>query len=183
LSSVDSLLILGKERRTGNDDLSDDNLRLCWFGASLVSEKEELNEKILERSSVFLLCAFLATAIECNSMRAQTKGPEEVVRLDPAIEGILAADTKLELLQGEGSFEGGEGPVWVQRRESRYLLFSDTSGNPIFEWTPSCLKYPCPADGKLSVFLEYSGYKDATRVGSKDANGARLYGSNGLTID
>ena len=133
--------------------------------------------------SAFLLSVFLGMVIECNPLRAQTKGPKDIVRLDPALEEILAADTRLELLQGEGSFEGGEGPVWVGRKGSGYLLFSDTSGNRIFKWTPSCLRYPCPADGTLSVFLEHSGYQDATRVGSKDANGTRLYGSNGLTFD
>ncbi len=121
-------------------------------------------------------------AIECNSIRAQTKGPQDIVKVNLALEEILAADTGLELLQGEGSLEGGEGPVWVQRKGAAYLLFSDPSGNQIFKWTPSCSRYPCPAEGKLSVFLEHSGYKDATRVGSKDANGTRLYGSNGLTF-
>jgi gluconolactonase len=122
-------------------------------------------------------------AIGCNSMSAQTQRSRDIVRLAPALDGVVSADTKLELLQGEGSFEGGEGPVWVQYGKSGYLLFSDTNGNQIFRWTPACFKYPCPPDGKLSVFLEHSGYNDASRIGGKDSTGARLYGSNGLTLD
>jgi gluconolactonase len=114
---------------------------------------------------------------------AQSQSAGVVVRLDPGLDQVLASDAKLELLQGEGSFEGGEGPLWIQRGQSGYLLFSDVSGNRIMQWLPSCFTYPCPPDGKLSVFLEHSGYADATRVGSVDSSGAHLYGSNGLTLD
>jgi gluconolactonase len=137
----------------------------------------------MKRLAPYLLCASLALAIEWNPMSAQTQRSGEIVRLSPALDGIVSADTKLELLQAEGTFEGGEGPVSVQHGRSGYLLFSDTSGNRIFQWTPACFKYPCPPDGKLTVFLEHSGYKDASRTGSKDTNGERLYGSNGLTFD
>jgi gluconolactonase len=117
------------------------------------------------------------------SARAQSPTASGIVRLDPSLDQIFSADAKLELLKGEGTFEGGEGPLWIQDGESGYLLFSDTSGNRIFQWTPDCFIYPCSADGKLSVFLEHSGYADASRVGSVDASGAHLYGSNGLTLD
>jgi gluconolactonase len=107
----------------------------------------------------------------------------EIVRLDSSVDHILAADAKMELLQAEGVFEGGEGPLWVQQGQSGFLLFSDVGGNRIFQWTPACFKYPCPTDGKLSIFTDHSGYADASRKGSVDASGARLYGSNGLTLD
>jgi gluconolactonase len=135
----------------------------------------------MKRARLYVLCVSLAMAV--HSMSAQTQRPGEIVRLDAALNRIVPPDAKLELLQGEGSFEGGEGPVWIQQKKSGYLLFSDVSGNRIFQWAPACFKYPCPPDGKLSVFLEHSGYKDASRLGSKDASGVRLYGSNGLTLD
>src|ERR1700681_3248940 len=124
-----------------------------------------------------------AIAILWFSVHAQSMSPGAIVKLDPSLDQILAPDAKLELLKGEGSFEGGEGPLWMERGESGYLLFSDVSGNRIMQWTPDCFKYPCSTDGKLSVFLEHSGYRDASRVGSMDASGAHLYGSNGLTLD
>ena len=134
----------------------------------------------MKKLSLYMLCLSLVTAIH---VRAQSQTVSGIVKLDPSLDQIFPADAKLELLKGEGSFEGGEGPLWIQRGESGYLLFSDVSGNRIFQWTPSCFTYPCPPDGKLSVFLEHSGYADASRVGSVDASGAHLYGTNGLTLD
>ena len=130
-----------------------------------------------------LVCSSLVLAMFWVPARAQSPAPSGIVKFDPSLEQILPADAKLELLQGEGAFEGGEGPLWIQHGEKGYLLFSDTSGNRIFQWTPNCFTYPCSPDGKLSVFSDHSGYADATRVGSADATGAHLYGSNGLTLD
>jgi gluconolactonase len=134
-----------------------------------------------------LLCAFcLAIMIEAGWSvgSAQTPGaPGDIVKMDPGLDAILAPGTKLELLKAEG-FEGGEGPIWVREGKSGYLLFSDVPGNRIFEWKPNCFKYPCPLDsGTLSVFLQHSGYKDPSLVGNKDAKGAPLRGTNGLTRD
>src|SRR5581483_1314749 len=76
-------------------------------------------------------------------------------------------------------FEGGEGPVWVPDGKAGYLLFSDIPGNRIYKWVPDCSSYPCPPSGKLSVFLEHAGYKDASRTAPSGANA----GTNGLTLD
>jgi gluconolactonase len=137
----------------------------------------------MRRISLHLLCLSLVMGMFWFSARAQSPTAGAVVKLDPSLDQILSADARLELLQGEGSFEGGEGPLWIQKGESGYLLFSDVGGNRIFQWTPGCFKYPCPPDGKLSVFVDHSGYADPARVGSVDAGGAHLYGSNGLTLD
>jgi gluconolactonase len=137
----------------------------------------------MRKLSRCMLCLPFALTALWFSVRAQTPAAGNVVKLDPGFDQILSPNAKLELLQGEGSFEGGEGPLWMQRGESGYLLFSDVSGNRIMQWTPNCFKYPCPPDGKLSVYLEHSGYADSSRVGSVDSSGAHLYGSNGLTLD
>jgi gluconolactonase len=131
----------------------------------------------------YLLCLPLATAILCFSVHAQSMNAGAIVKLDPSLDQIVPLDAKLELLKGEGSFEGGEGPLWIQHGESGYLLFSDVSGNRIMQWSPDCLKFPCSGHGKLSVFLDHSGYADPSRVGSVDGSGAHLNGSNGLTLD
>lgn len=111
----------------------------------------------MRRISMYLLCLSLAIAKCQFSARAQSPTAGAIVKLDPSLDQILSADAKLELLQDEGAFEGGEGPLWVQQGESGYHLFSDVGGNRIFQWTPGCFKYPCPPVGKLSVFVDHSG--------------------------
>ena len=138
---------------------------------------------IMKTISRYLLGLFCVTGMTWCPARAQSPTAGPVVKFDPSADQIFPADAKLELLKGEGTFEGGEGPLWIQHGESGYLLFSDVGGNRIFQWTPECFNYPCSTGGKLSVFLDHSGYADASRTGSVDATGAHLYGSNGLTLD
>jgi gluconolactonase len=100
-----------------------------------------------------------------------------VIRLDPALDASISPNAKPELLKGE-YFGAVEGPVWVGT-DGGYLLFSDMAANVIYKWTP---------DGRLSVFLEKSGYtgNDLNNVGGQYTNGRLhllLIGSNGLTLD
>ena len=69
-------------------------------------------------------------------------------------------------------------------RESPAISYSATSAEiASFSGRPAVSNIPVRPDGKLSVFTDHSGYADASRVGSVDASGAHLYGSNGLTLD
>ena len=99
-----------------------------------------------------------------------------IVKFYPGLDAILSADAKLEKLTAEG-FAGGEGPVWVSTGKTGYLLFSDIPGNKIFKWIPDCFAYPCPATGKVSVYLEHAGNKDGVKPGEMGR------GSNGVTTD
>ena len=117
-----------------------------------------------------------------NTANPQAPAGTNFFKFDPALDAILAPDAKLEMLKAEG-FEGGEGPVFFSEAKGGYLLFSDVPGNRIYKWMPTCYGAPCPPAGTLSVFQEHSGYKDASRIGKTDANGKRLNGSNGLTLD
>jgi gluconolactonase len=119
----------------------------------------------------------LTIALACSTASGQTSDSSPIVKMDPALDAIVPAGARVEMLKAEG-FEGGEGPVWVQTGKTGYLLFSDIPGNRIYKWVPACFSYPCPADGMLSVFLEHAGYKDASRTGP---NGRA--GTNGLTLD
>ncbi|MSO21341.1 MAG: SMP-30/gluconolactonase/LRE family protein [Acidobacteria bacterium] len=112
-------------------------------------------------------------------MRAQTpQSPAPtpaLIRLDPALDKIIAADAKIEKI-AEG-YRFTEGPVWV--RKGGYLLFSDIPANKIHQWTP---------DGKVSVYLDPSGYTggDTTGVGREVNEGGEVFynlGSNGITLD
>jgi gluconolactonase len=86
-----------------------------------------------------------------------------IVRLDPAIDAIVPADTKIEKLAG--GFQFTEGPVW---HPDGYLLFSDPNANTIYRWSP---------EGAVSVYRTKSGYSGF------DIGRYRQPGSNGLTID
>jgi gluconolactonase len=85
-------------------------------------------------------------------------------RLDPAVDGIVPLDAKIEKIAAGFLFT--EGPVWS--REERSLLFSDPDDNLIYRWTP---------DFTLSVFRPHSGYKGV------DVGAYHQPGSNGITID
>ena len=86
-----------------------------------------------------------------------------VVRLDPALDKLIAPGAKLERL-AEG-FNWSEGPVWV--KDGDYVLFSDVPENVIHKWSEK--------DG-LSIWLKPSGYTGGIPRGGG-------MGSNGLTLD
>ena len=131
----------------------------------------------MKKLSLFMT-ALIVIAVSAGSAAAQTTN-SGIVKFDAALDAIVPADAKLEMLPAEG-FEGGEGPVWIQSGKTGYLLFSDIPGNRIYKWIPDCFSYPCPATGKLSVYLEHAGNKDASPSGT----GAGMSrGTNGLTTD
>ena len=86
-----------------------------------------------------------------------------VVRLSPALDGIIARGARLEKLAG--GFQFIEGPVW---HPDGYLLFSDPNANTIYRWSP---------EGAVSVFRTKSGYTGF------DIGEYHQPGSNGLTLD
>jgi gluconolactonase len=107
---------------------------------------------------------------------AQAQDWNFVARLNPALDDIVGSDAKVEKLAE--SFGFLEGPVWV--RKGAYLLFSDIPANLIYKFNPS--------DGKVSVFLPYSGFTgtDSSNAGMQLNNGkgtVTLLGSNAVTID
>lgn len=117
---------------------------------------------------LFLLLASLGATAQEN---------RAVVRLDPALDAIVARDARVERVATGFGFT--EGPVWVRR--GGFLIFSDIPANVIHRLNP--------ADGVVSVFLDKTGFTgaDATDVGGEQTNakGERIYliGSNGVTVD
>jgi gluconolactonase len=95
--------------------------------------------------------------------RATDPGVGAIVRLDPALDGIVAPGARLERVAG--GLRSGEGPVWMPEG---YLLFSDFNANLIYRWT---------ADDGLSVFRSKSGYAGF------DIAQYVLPGANGLAVD
>lgn len=128
--------------------------------------------------ALFSISALFVVASGLGLVSAQTPTGRAIRRLDPALDAIVSTSAKLELLKGD-YFGITEGPLWIQDGASGYLLFSDVGANVIYKWTP---------DGKLSVFLERSGYtgKDISSVGNIVNNGrlnVATSGSNGITMD
>ena len=134
----------------------------------------------MKRLWIFLLSVFLVVAIGFGLLRAQTQSGSSIIRLDSALDSIVSANAKVEVLKDD-YFGLSEGPLWVQEGQTGYLLLSDIGSNNIYKWTP---------DGKLSVVLEKTGWSgtDTTNLlGYISSFNGRIYtvafGSNGLARD
>jgi gluconolactonase len=95
----------------------------------------------------------------------------EIVRLDPALDGVIPADARIEKVAEGLTF--GEGPVWDPEGS---LLFSDPNENTIYRWSP---------DDGISVFRVNSGYAggDIGTYGQPGSNGLTFDPEGRLTID
>jgi gluconolactonase len=114
--------------------------------------------KTLPRCSAFVL---LAAAMIASSGPAYS---QEVQKLDPALDQIVAPGTKAEKVVG-GFNKWTEGPAWTRQGS---LIFAEIPANNIDLWIP----------GKGSqVFIHPSGYEGS------DVYGGPEPGSNGMTID
>ena len=124
-----------------------------------------------------IVALVMALTVDLWSAQSQGGAPFRIEKLDPALDDIIAADARLELLGDK--FALTEGPLWVPQGGGGYLLFSDNAANVIYKWAP---------DSPLSVFLENSGFtgKDNSNVGAQTVAGRvaiLLIGSNGLALD
>lgn len=103
----------------------------------------------MKKSSI---CLLLVMGLGLSFLTAQTPTPagnvNAVVRLDPALDGIISANAKLEAVR-EDYFAFTEGPVWMPEAGGGYLLFSDLPANKVYKWDPK---------GGLSIFLDRSGF-------------------------
>ena len=112
-----------------------------------------------------LVAAFGVLTIGLALARAQTQEPI-VVKLDPALDGLVSTDAQLQPVKSGFGFT--EGLTWFQQGNTGYLLFSDIAANVINKMTP---------DGAVSVVVDQSGYHgpwtgDALmRVGHSQNNG------------
>jgi gluconolactonase len=117
---------------------------------------------------LLLLTSMLSGCGNKNSETTETASSEPqslatVERIDPALDLLINADAKAEIL-AEG-FEWSEGPLWLEDQQA--LIFSDVPANIIYKWTEE--------KGK-ETYLSPSG-----RTGSMPYGGEP--GSNGLTLN
>ena len=120
----------------------------------------------------------LASLLYMNIDRILAADPPRTIgsieRLDPALDKLVPANAKLEVI-GEG-FAWCEGPVWVRTNTppfrggdggGGFLLFSDIPNNAIMRWDEK---------SGVKLYLKPAGYTgDSPRGGES--------GSNGLTLD
>jgi gluconolactonase len=111
----------------------------------------------------------------CGWVSAQIAA-SDVVRVDPALDGVVSADAKLEVVKGDYFGMLGK-PVWVPDAQGGHLLIGDPAANAIYKWTPG---------GGLSVFLQPAGVTKDSNAGAHVNNG-RLnilaVGAWGLALD
>lgn len=102
-------------------------------------------------------------SMSTHNIIAQSKTIGKIDRYDAALDKILDAITKIEVL-GEG-FVWSEGPVWV--KDGGFLLFSDVPTNTIYRWKKG---------EEITEFLKPSGYTGISPYSDEP-------GSNGLIIN
>ena len=111
---------------------------------------------------IFLLasCGESAPA-ELANIGTSKAGAGSIVRIDPALNALIAADATIEKVSGGFTFT--EGPVW--HRGPGHLMFSDLRNNAIHIWNN---------ENGLSTFMQpvFEGISETNSVGS-----------NGLNID
>jgi gluconolactonase len=132
-----------------------------------------------------VLLSFLSILLPVLSVpAAPTPDDAPVVRLDPALDDVISTDTKLVLVRD--GFGTTEGPNWIRKGDTGYLVFTDIAANVIYKLT---------ADGQLSVIEDHAGYTkyDVWNVAREKTNGRdpqdplfRKFfeiGANGLSVD
>jgi len=109
--------------------------------------------------------------------QTQAEAPFRIVKMDPALDAIIAPDAKLDTVADHIGIS--EGPLWVSEGTGGYLLFSDLTADRIYKRS---------ANGALSVFLDkiYDG-PDFLNAGQQTVSSGGMaviiIGSNGLTLD
>jgi len=131
----------------------------------LIPQTANMNGPTMTRLQRFvptvLSFVFLLTTIQVTS--AETIG--RIERLDEALDALVAADSKIEVLAS--GFTWTEGPVWVADDSGGHLLFTDIPRNSIFRWT---------AARGIELFMNPSGYTGVSYYGLEP-------GANGLALD
>lgn len=116
---------------------------------------------LLHLPLIALLTVGLVVAACSTTKEIKTTGTIE--RLDPALDAIIAADAKIEVI-AEG-YTWSEGPVWIESQ--KMLLFSDVPENIVYKWTE---------EKGAEKYLSPSGFTGSSTRSQEP-------GSNGLLLD
>ena len=116
--------------------------------------------------NIRLLCVSLL-AVAFIPVGAQTQSKESVIRLDPALDAIVAPGTMVETLKEGFGFINGI--LWVREGNTGHLLVSDIPANVVHKWTP----------GAMTVFLDRPDWTTVTEARPANVR----FGANGITMD
>jgi gluconolactonase len=126
------------------------------------------HHSILFAFFILLSCTSPKEKIMESSPKFQIIGLVE--RLDSAVNSLIPADAKIEVLAS--GFEWAEGPLWLEDQQA--LIFTDVPTNKIWKWTEK---------DSLSLFLTPSGYLgDRTDKNEPGANGLALDAAGNLIL-
>ncbi len=143
-------VVLTRDARPG------DQFQLAIFGMNAPVSNPPVNFIWIRSATLDLYTA--------EQARVGREAGGKLTRLDPAFDGLVDRNAKIEKLAG--GFEFVEGPVW--NAEGGYLLFSDPNTNNIYRWSP---------DGQVTIYRTKSGYAGV------DIGEYHQPGSNGLALD
>src|SRR5215467_6067999 len=131
-----------------------------------------------ERMRALTTILLTATALSLASTSTATMAqPASIVeRLDPALDALVAPDTKIEKIHEDDQFF--EGPVWHHGADGNFLTFSDLISNRVDKWDP--------ATKQVTTYIAdvWKG-KDNSNAISQQRNGKAYVqvGPNGETLD
>jgi gluconolactonase len=123
---------------------------------------------------LFLSAALMALALGLPSSQAQA--PSVIEKLDPALDALVAPDTKVEKIHEDDQFF--EGPVWHHGRDGSFLTFSDLISNRVDKWDPKTRQVTTfiadvwKGKDKSNAIVQQRNGKDYVQVGP-----------NGQTLD
>lgn len=138
------------------------------------------------RRLLLSMCVFIASSPVAlmRFAKAQSTDVQTVVKFDSSLDDLISPDAKLQLLGSD--FGITEGPNWVAKGKTGYLVFTDIAANVIYKMTPN---------GEFTVLVDHAGYTkfDPWNVAVESTNGRdqndplfRKFfydGANGLSID
>jgi gluconolactonase len=120
----------------------------------------------------FVISLLAATAMGIGAAQAQNT----VERLDPALDALVAPDTRIEKIHEDDQFF--EGPVWHHGSAGSFLTFSDLISNRVDKWDPKTKQ--------VSTYIPdvWKG-KDNSNAIAQERNGKKYVqvGPNGQTLD
>jgi gluconolactonase len=112
----------------------------------------------------------LAAAIYACQPAKEVKTIGSIDRLDPALDGIVSPDAKIEIIAD--GFDWTEGPLWLE--DKKMLLFSDIPRNSIYKWTE---------EKGAELYLKPTGFTgDSTQSQEPGSNGLLLNDEGNLVL-
>jgi len=114
-------------------------------------------------AGLFLAAPFSGVhASDAGEQQTKVSAPAKLERLDPRFDSLVPADAQWTRLAT--GFTWVEGPVWLKSGD---LMFAEITSNSIRKLSP---------DGKVSIWLQPSGYRGTDHYGKEP-------GTNGMTVD